>query len=68
MTPVSKAKANEPMQLAETRYMALKRPSLRPIVWIGKLVGMYRVQEEESDSMRHDNAIYSSTSDYSALS
>ena len=32
MTPVSKANANEPIQLAETRYMALKRPSLRPIV------------------------------------
>lgn len=31
MTPVSKANANEPMQLAETRYTARKRPSLRPI-------------------------------------
>lgn len=29
---------------------------------------MYRVQEEERDSMRHDSTIYSPTSDYSAPS
>ena len=32
ITPVSNANAKEPMQLADAKYVARKRPSLRPIV------------------------------------
>jgi hypothetical protein len=36
ITPVSNANANEPMQLAATRYIARTSPSFRPISSVGR--------------------------------